>query len=78
MKIWTPQALYTAKPWVLLGVGAVLSIGAMAWSLSEGLWTVWRGFGCFIGAAAAIAGAAILQTRQAYRAASKWRREGRR
>ena len=78
MRSWTPQVLYSAKPWVLLGLGAVLSIGAMAWSLADGLWTVWRSLGCLLGGGSAVAGAAILQTRQTYRAASKWRREGHR
>jgi hypothetical protein len=47
----------------------------MLWSLSAGLWTVWRSFLCFLGAALAIAGGATLQLRQDYRAKSKWRRD---
>jgi hypothetical protein len=39
------------------------------------LWTVWRSFLCFLGAALAITGAATLQMRQDYRAKSKWRRD---
>ncbi|MGA2709772.1 MAG: hypothetical protein ABSF86_15350 [Steroidobacteraceae bacterium] len=76
MKIWTPQSLYTAKPWVMIVSGAILLLGSTIWSLSEGLWTVWRGFGCFVGAVLAIVGGAIAQLRQQYRARSKWRRDG--
>jgi type II secretory pathway component PulL len=47
----------------------------MLWSLSAGLWTVWRGLLCFAGAALAIVGGATLQLRQDYRARSKWRRD---
>jgi hypothetical protein len=47
----------------------------MVWSLSAGLWTVWRGLLCFGGAALAIVGGATLQLRQDYRAQSKWRRK---
>jgi hypothetical protein len=50
----------------------------MIWSLSAGLWSVWRGLLCFGGAALAIVGGATLQLRQDYRARSKWRRETRR
>jgi hypothetical protein len=49
----------------------------MLWSLSAGLWTVWRSFLCFLGAGLAIAGGATLQLRQDYRAKSKWRRDHR-
>jgi hypothetical protein len=75
MRSWTPQALYDAKPWVLIGVGAILAVGMMLWSLSAGLWTVWRGLLCFAGAGFAIVGGATLQMRQDYRAKSKWRRD---
>jgi hypothetical protein len=78
MRTWTPQTLYDAKPWVCICVGAVLAIGMMVWSLSAGLWTVWRCLLCFAGAALAIVGGATLQLRQDYRARSKWRRETRR
>ncbi len=75
MRSWTPQTLYDAKPWALIGMGALLTVGMMLWSLSAGLWTVWRGLLCFAGAALAIVGGATLQMRQDYRAKSKWRRE---
>lgn len=75
MRPWIPQSLYDAKPWSLIGIGVVLSIGATLWSLSAGLWTVWRGLLCFAGAALAIIGGATLQLRQDYRARSKWRRD---
>jgi hypothetical protein len=78
MKRWTPQTLYSVKPWFLIVLGAILALGAMFWSLSEGLWTVLRGLCCFAGAGFAIGGGAILQLRQNYRARSKWRREGQR
>jgi membrane protein YdbS with pleckstrin-like domain len=69
--------MYDAKPWVFISVGVVLAIGAVVWSLSAGLWTVWRSLSCFAGAALAIVGGATLQLRQDYRARSKWRRETR-
>jgi hypothetical protein len=72
---WMPQSLYDAKPWVFMGLGAVLTVGATAWSLAIGYWTVWRGATMFIGAAFAIVGGITLQMRQDYRARSKWRRE---
>lgn len=75
MKIWTPPALYGAKPWILIVVGACLALGMMLWSLSSGDWTGWRGLLCLTGAGLAIGGGAILQLRQDYRARSKWRRE---
>jgi hypothetical protein len=75
MRSWTPQSLYEAKPWVLIGLGAILAVGMMLWSLSAGLWTVWRGLLCFAGAGFAIVGGATLQMRQDYRAKSKWRRD---
>jgi hypothetical protein len=75
MRAWTPETLYEARPWVLVGIGGILAIGAMIWSLSAGLWTVWRCFLCFAGAALAIVGGATLQLRQDYRARSKWRRK---
>ena len=78
MKAWTPKALYDAKPWVFIIVGGILAVGMMIWSLSAGLWSVWRGLLCFGGAALAIVGGATLQLRQDYRARSKWRRETRR
>jgi type II secretory pathway component PulL len=55
-------------------VGALLGIGATGWSLAVGYWTVWRGLCMFAGAALAIVGGIILQTRQDYRARSKLRR----
>jgi hypothetical protein len=75
MSTWTPKTLYNAKPWVLMGVGTVLAIGMMVWSLSAGFWTVLRGFLMFAGVTLAIIGGATLQMRQDYRARSKWRRE---
>jgi hypothetical protein len=74
MRSWTPRTLYEAKPWFFIGVGVILAVGAMLWSLSAGLWTVWRGLACLGGAALAIVGGATLQLRQDYRARSKWRR----
>ena len=53
MRAWTPQTLYDAKPWIFVVLGAVLAVGMMLWSLSAGLWTVWRGLLCFAGAALA-------------------------
>ena len=76
MRPWTPQTLYDAKPWALIGIGTILAIGMMLWSLWAGSWTVWRGLLCFAGAAFAIIGGATLQLRQDYRARSKWRRDG--
>jgi hypothetical protein len=75
MRSWTPQTLYDAKPWVLMALGAILGIGMMLWSLSAGLWTVWRGLLCLGGVGLAIVGGATLQMRQDYRAKSKWRRD---
>ena len=71
MRSWTPRTLYEAKPWVFIGIGVILAIGAMLWSLYAGLWTVWRGLMCLAGAALAIVGGATLQLRQDYRARSK-------
>jgi hypothetical protein len=75
MRVWTPQALYDAKPWVFVAVGVALAVGAMIWSLAAGLWTVFRGLLCFAGAALAIVGGATAQLRQDYRARSMWRRK---
>ncbi len=75
MKRWIPDPLYGAKPWAFMSVGALLTIGMMAWSWWDGSWTPWRGLLCFAGAAGAIVGGAILQLRQNYRARSKWRRD---
>ena len=74
MKRWSPDSVYNAKPWVMMGVGAILCTGSMAMSVWLGEWTTLRGLGCFAGAALVIAGGAILQLRQTYRANSKWRR----
>src|SRR5260370_41961015 len=74
MRAWTPQTLYEAKPWAFIGIGVILAIGTMLWSLSAGLWSVWRGLLCFGGAALAIVGGATLQLRQDYRPRRKWRR----
>jgi type II secretory pathway component PulL len=76
MKKWTPDPIYGAKPWVMVAVGALLAVGATAWSLRDGSWTVWRSLGCFAGAVLACCGGAIIQMRQTYRARSKWRRAG--
>ena len=75
MRTWTPKTLYDAKPWVLIGLGAVLALGMSGWSLSVGYWTWWRGLSLLAGAALGIVGGATLQMRQDYRARSKWRRE---
>ncbi len=75
MRYWTPQSLYDAKPWVFVAVGGALAVGAMAWSLAVGYWTVWRSLACFGGAALVIVGGITLQLRQDYRARSKWRRK---
>lgn len=75
MTSWTPQKLYEAKPWVLVVLGAALAVGMMLWSLSAGVWTLWRSVLCLSGAALAIVGGATLQMRQDYRARSKWRRD---
>jgi hypothetical protein len=77
MRAWTPQSVYEAKPWALIALGAMLTVGMTLWSLSAGLWTVWRSFLCFFGAGLAIAGGATLQLRRDYRARSKWRRDHR-
>jgi hypothetical protein len=66
--------LYEARPWILIAAGALLGLGATAWSLAVGYWTVWRGLSMFAGAACAIVGGIILQLRQDYRARSKLRR----
>ncbi len=75
MPSWTPQTLYDVKPWVFMGLGAILGIGMMLWSLADGQWTLWRGLLCLGGVALAIVGGATLQMRQEYRAKSKWRRD---
>jgi protein-S-isoprenylcysteine O-methyltransferase Ste14 len=77
MRSWTPQTLYDAKPWGLAGTGVVLALGSIGWSLSAGVWTVWRSLLCFAGVALTIIGGITLQMRQDYRARSKWRRAGR-
>jgi hypothetical protein len=74
MRSWTPQTLYDAKPWLFIGIGAILVTGMTLWSLAAGYWTVLRGLLLFAGAALAIVGGATLQLRQDYRARSKWRR----
>jgi hypothetical protein len=75
MKRWTPQTLYAAKPWILIGIGSVLCLGSFGLSLAEGDWSAWRGLSCGVGAAMAVGGGIIAQLRQQYRARSKWRRE---
>jgi len=75
MRTWMPKTLYDAKPWVLIGTGAVLVLGMSGWSLAVGYWTWWRGLSVFAGAAIGIVGGATQQMRQDYRAASNWRRE---
>jgi hypothetical protein len=76
MRSWTPRTLYEAKPWALIGLGAILGVGTTIWSMVAGSWSVWRGLSCLAGAGLAIAGGATLQMRQDYRAKSKWRRDG--
>jgi hypothetical protein len=46
-----------------------------AWSLHAGTWAMWRSLLLLAGAAGAVAGGAVLQLRQEYRARSRWRRE---
>ena len=75
MKRWIPDPIYGAKPWAFMVLGAILSIGTMAWSWWEGSWSAWGGLLCIAGAASAISGGAILQLRQNYRVRSKWRRD---
>ena len=36
MSAWTPQTLYDAKPWALIGLGALFGVGMMLWSLFDG------------------------------------------
>ncbi|MFI4890402.1 MAG: hypothetical protein ACHQIL_07715 [Steroidobacterales bacterium] len=74
MKRWSPDGLYNAKPWIMMTGGTILCVGSMVMSIVIGDWTILRGMGCFAGAGLAIAGGAILQLRQSYRANSKWRR----
>ena len=74
MKRWTPDAVYNARPWILMAGGAVLCTASMAWSMYAGGWGLWQGLLCFTGAGLIICGGAILQRRQQYRARSKWRR----
>lgn len=74
MKRWLPDSVYNARPWVMMGGGAVLAVGSMVWSMVAGDWGVWRGLACFLGAGLVIGGGAIVQLRQQYRARSKWRR----
>jgi uncharacterized membrane protein len=75
MRRWTPQTIYESKPWVLIGIGTLLAIGATIWSIAVGYWSVFRGLAMFAGAALAIIGGVVLQMRQEYRARSKLRRE---
>jgi hypothetical protein len=75
MRPWTPKSLYESKPWALIGLGGLLAVGMTLWSMLAGAWDVWRGLFCLVGAGLAIVGGATLQTRQDYRAKSKWRRE---
>jgi hypothetical protein len=75
MKRWLPDPIYRVKPWALISVGILLTPGMMIWSWLEGSWEPWRSILCFLGAAGAIGGGAILQLRQEYRNRSKWNRE---
>jgi protein-S-isoprenylcysteine O-methyltransferase Ste14 len=77
MRTWTPQSLYDAKPWVSVAIGVILALGSMGWSLSAGVWSVWRSLLCFAGVALTIIGGITLQLRHDYRARSKWRRASR-
>jgi hypothetical protein len=61
-----------------VATGVALAVGMMGWSLTVGLWTVWRGLLCVGGAALSVIGGITMQMRQEYRARSKWRRETRR
>lgn len=75
MKVWTPQLLYDAKPWVFIGLGAFGCLGTILWAVLSSEWTWIRAALCLGGAALGILGGAILQTRREYRSRSKWRRE---
>jgi len=75
MKKWTPQKLYDAKPWAFIALGVCTAVGATIWAYAAGEWTGLQGALCLGGAALAILGAAILQTRREYRSRSKWQRE---
>ncbi len=63
---------------MLIGVGAILTIGMTGWSLAAGFWTGWRSLACVAGVAPTVAGGVLLQLRLDYRARSKWARETRR
>ena len=78
MKRWSPDSVYNAKPWVLMVGGALLCFGCLIASVMLGEWDTIRGLGCGAGAVLVIAGGAILQLRQTYRANSKWRRTSQR
>lgn len=74
MRRWMPASLYEAKPWVLIGIGLLLLLGMMAWSLYAGSWTVWRSLAALAGTAMLIAGGALMQLRQEYRTRLRSRR----
>lgn len=75
MKVWTPQFIYDAKPWGFVAIGASACLGTIVWAMVSSEWTGIRAAVCLGGAALAILGGAILQTRREYRSRSKWRRE---
>lgn len=77
MRFWMPQTIYDAKPWGLVAIGLILAVGSLGWSLSAGLWTVWRSLLCFGGGTLAIIGGITWQMRHDYRARGKWRRSSR-
>ena len=74
MKHWSPTGLYNIKPWIMMIGGALLCGTCVTLSVMRGEWDVLRGMGCGVGAGLVVAGGAIIQLRQTYRANSKWRR----
>jgi hypothetical protein len=76
MSAWLPKSVYNAKPWILMGMGALFAVGMFLWSILAGSWSFTRSMFCLLGVGLAIAGGATLQLRQEYRAKSKWRRDG--
>jgi hypothetical protein len=74
-KIWWPPPLYEAKPWVALGLGALLAGGTFITSFFQGSWDGPLFFLFPLGCGLLIYGAVILQLRREYRRSSKWARQ---